>query len=231
MDPAVALQQADRISDDLRGRPDPQAEADLRTELAQLCRDYPAVAEQYWLPEILEDLGRAYERLGRTDDALAAVGEAIEAGLRGTPDPRTVLGEINYRAGRREEAEKIWAALLAEAPNDWWLHQNVAFEKADGGEWDDALAWIDQGVRLALAAGDPDRLLGQMSELRHRCLLALGLPADELQERAESFTPADRGRAGSAGPPIEPPARDLDARVGLIWIPDREYADALRRWP
>lgn len=248
MDEAAGLQRADRISTELRSRPGPQAEVNLWAELAQLGRDHPAVAQEYWLPDILEELGRAYERVGRVDDALAAVTEAIEAGLRATPDPRTILAEINYRAGRREEAETLWAAVVADTPNDWWLYNNVAFEKADGDEWDDALEWIERGIRLALAAGDPDRLLGQMSDLRHRCLLALGLPDDELQERAESARAEPRPPAWAkelprpephvqlpsvlaAPTPIALPDQKPTARIGLVWIPESEYSEALRRWP
>lgn len=106
VDEAAALARADRITADRGASPDPQAEADLLAELSQLRRAHPAVAEAYWLPAVLEDLGRAYERLGRVDDALTSVSEAIGAGLRGSPDPRTVLGEINYRAGRREEQRR-----------------------------------------------------------------------------------------------------------------------------
>ena len=209
---------------------------------------YPEDADaEFWLPEIWEDLGRAYAELGRVDEALRAVGEAIEAGLSGSPDPRALLGEINYQAGRRDVAQEIWACLRAETPDDVWLYNLVGMALAEGGEHTEAVLWLGEGLRIAIATGDPERLVDQLSHARAACLRALDEGEDGLQRTAEAFLAAPQpvpvpvraearpSAAGLAVPPegpSPPGAGDAAAtRLGMAWFPSGEYRAAVSRWP
>src|SRR5215218_1757410 len=73
----------------------PQDPARLAAALEQavrMCRRTPeATSGVFYLPELLGELAEAYECLDRTDDALAAMQAAIDAGYAGAPDPRCRL--------------------------------------------------------------------------------------------------------------------------------------------
>jgi tetratricopeptide (TPR) repeat protein len=93
------------------------------------CRRWPqATAGVFYPAELLGDLAEAYEGLGRTDDALATMQAAIDAGYTGAPDPRCRLAEILLRAGRAEEAHLIFTEVKAETPDDVWLYNNAGLE-------------------------------------------------------------------------------------------------------
>jgi tetratricopeptide (TPR) repeat protein len=96
----------------------PQDPARLAAALEQArwtrCRRWPEVASDvFYLPELLGELAEAYERLDRTDDALATMQAAIDAGYAGAPDPRCRLAEILLRAGRATEAHPIFDEVKA----------------------------------------------------------------------------------------------------------------------
>lgn len=69
------------------------------------------------MPDLLDELASTYCHLGRFDDALTAMREAIDAGAGGQPDVRCRIAEILMRAGRVDEAEPIWLQVRAETPD------------------------------------------------------------------------------------------------------------------
>ena len=75
-----------------------------------------------WLPECYADLAQAFDRRGQHDDAIASMESAIERGWGGRPDPRWDIAEFHLRAGRRDEAARIWADLKTKDPDDVWLY-------------------------------------------------------------------------------------------------------------
>lgn len=146
------------------------------------------------LPELLEELAQALAQLGRTDEALAAAQEALDEGLAGEPDPRCLLADIYYRAGRREEADAIWAQVHTDTPDDVWLYNSVGMEKHYGGEHEQALEWLGRGLELAQDQGDPQRLVAQLLDFRAGSLRALGRQDDDTQRRANAYRLADAAR-------------------------------------
>jgi tetratricopeptide (TPR) repeat protein len=66
-------------------------------------------------PFILDSLGWVHYRLGNTQEALVHLQRAYEA----RPDPEIAahLGEVLWKSGQRDEAQKIWRAALTENPN------------------------------------------------------------------------------------------------------------------
>ena len=140
--------------------------------------------------------------LGRTDDAIAAMRSAIAAGWRGRPDGRCRIAELLMRAGRVAEAAPLWDQVRADTPDDVWLYNNAGLEYADVGDDATALAWLTEGLELALVTGDPEHLVDQLRDLRGAALTRLGRPADRLQERATQFmaTPTPTGHRRAPAP-------------------------------
>jgi tetratricopeptide (TPR) repeat protein len=201
---------------------------------AQACRSDPGADELFDLAELHLKLSTEYQTLGHYEDALAAADAVIEAGMTMQPDPRCLRAEILMRAGRVADAEPIWAAVLADTPDDVWLYNNAGLEYADVGEHATALGWLTEGLRLALRTGDPERLVDQLLDLRRASLDDLGQPADELQQQAATFLhDTEQARPGQSSSvdesPVEPagPPRP----VLVAWLPARDYEEALALWP
>ena len=193
-------QELDRV---LAARPqDPAAAAVVLERAVAACRSDPAAADRWHEPELWDELVDVYEQLGRTDDAIAAMRSAIAAGWRGRPDGRCRIAELLMRAGRVDEARPLWDQVRADTPDDVWLYNNAGLEYAVVGDDATALTWLTDGLALALATGDPERLVDQLHDLRGAALSRLGRPADRLQERATQFLakPTPTGHRFAAPP-------------------------------
>ena len=202
-----------------------------------LTRTDPAAAEVFYLPELLDELAQAYGDTGRFDDALQTIHQALEAGLSGQPDSRCRIAEILMRAGRVDEAEPIWTQVRADTPDDVWLFNNAGLEYAAVGDHATALAWLTDGMRIALDSGDPERLVDQLIDLRRTSMTQLSLEPDDLQARAADFH-ATRERdtrqrilrtAAPATGATNPAA--VPRPVAWSWFPADEYDQALAQWP
>ncbi|MQA61797.1 MAG: hypothetical protein GEU86_09935 [Actinophytocola sp.] len=205
----------------------------LRLARATTVDELPPVAE------LAGELADVYERLGRVDDAVAAMREAISAGWKGVPDGRCRIAEILTGAGRLAEATAIWQEVAAEYPDDVWVHNNAGVEYAAAGEHDTALDYLTRGLRLALDTGDPERLVDQLADFRGRALTALGQEPDALQARAADFraaAPATRPMAPAViSSPAEPepsgaPVQEPIA-MAFAWFSRDDYPRAVARWP
>jgi tetratricopeptide (TPR) repeat protein len=144
-------------------------------------------ADVFDLADLYLELATEYQALDRWEDALAAADAVIEAALDMRPDSRCLRAEILMRADRVAEAEPIWAAVLADTPDDVWLYNNAGLEYAHAGDQATALNWLTGGLRLALRTSDPERLVDELADLRQTSLDNLGRPADALQEQAMTF--------------------------------------------
>jgi hypothetical protein len=135
-------------------------------------------------------------RAGRWDDAIAAKREAIDAGYRSEPDPEADIAECLLLAGRRAEADALFAALRERDPEDVWLYNAAAFAYA-GSDARASLEWSRAGIEVALRTGDPDGVAMQLLECADAVWDTLGDPTDEdLVERVEVFV--KRGFRASA---------------------------------
>ena len=111
-----------------------------------------------------------------------------------------------------------------------------------------------RGLQLAIATGDRERLVAQMSDLRRESLAALGRELDELEARADEFLtqpqppkPAwqprklpgvlaalDAAQGSALAPTAAVPAtKSSGDRVvlALSWFPREEFDAVLEAWP
>jgi tetratricopeptide (TPR) repeat protein len=163
---------------------------------------------------------------------------AIELGWGGRPDPRSDVAEFHLRAGRREETAAIWAELKGMDPDDVWLYDAAGLSYNEIGEHELAIAWLGQGIELAMRTDDPEGIIDQLSDVRRSSLEALDRDLDELEQRVGSFmaewSSEEHSRerrlarlyeAGNLSLPA--PARDDDDEevfMSLAWFPSGEYA-------
>lgn len=203
------------------------------------CEADAAAAEYLNVLELHSDLAETYDRLGRVEDALRHADVLADQGYACMPDPRCRRAEILTRHGRMDEAAAIWDAVARDTPDDVWVHNNAGLEYQAIGERETALSWLTRALELAVRTGDPERLLGQLRDLRAGCLSALGREPDVLQA-AEPVGP---------GPSPTPPARPLPPvaetagaghesaemmqvmSVMWAWLPAEEYAELAEHWP
>ena len=148
---------------------------------------------------------------GRYDDAIASFTTAIETGYRSWPLPEADIAECLLRAGRRDDAADLYRELQTRAPGDVWLHNSAGFAYVDIGDDATALDWFTSGLELALATGDPERVVGQLHDARTATLTGLGYDPDALADAADAFLtdpwqPPARWRAPAylGTPPLPP---------------------------
>jgi hypothetical protein len=214
----------------------PEAYAEVLEQAVAACQDDAEAASYLDVLELHSELAETYDRLGRVEDALRHADVLVEQGYACAPDPRCRRAEILTRHGRLEEAAAIWDAVARDTPEDVWVYNNAGLEYGAVGEHATALSWLTRALELAVRTGDPERLLGQLRDLRAASLAALGLDEDDLQT-AEPATPS-----GPVGKPVgiveqvrqrtrehREPTRLAPSAVA--WLPADEYADWPTNWP
>ncbi|MCU4186738.1 hypothetical protein K6U06_20405 [Acidiferrimicrobium sp. IK] len=94
--------------------------------------EHPCAHHQVSAYEVWDDIHWLHRRAGDYDAAIAAKREAILAGYRSEPDPEADIAECHLLAGRRSEADALFADLRVRAPDDVWLYNSAGFA-CDGG--------------------------------------------------------------------------------------------------
>jgi tetratricopeptide (TPR) repeat protein len=190
--------------------------------------------------EYLDELAYAYQQLGRFDEAIDAMREALAAGWDGEldehPSAQALIAELLLRAGHTRQADAAWLQAEREDPRDPRLHQAAGVAYADVGQHSKALPWQTKGLDFALATGEDDDLIWLLTNERAETLDVLGQPPDPLQLRAEERVERDEQAEQQR---IEAFYRDRSAQtirpqrasVGLAWFPDGQYQRALETWP
>ena len=181
-----------RINRALEARDPAGAAALLERALA-----HPQAADLY-LPELYERLGAVWRAAGRYDAAIGALERAIEAGWNGRPDLRSEIAELHLLVGREREAVELWAQVKADDPDDVWLYNHAALSYGDLDRHEEALAWLEEGLELALRTDDPERVIDQLLDLRDRSLGALGREPGELDRRGRAFLEAHEDEGAAA---------------------------------
>lgn len=229
------MDELDRVVRELReaaaGPPETYARV-LERALAS-CEADPAAAEHLDVLELHDELAEAYDRLGRVEDALRQADVLAERGYESQPNPRCRRAEILTRHGRAQEAAAVWDEVARDTPDDVWLYNNAGLEYGAIGEHEIALGWLTKGLELAVRTGDPERLVGQLRDLRAESLAALGREPDRLQTaepRPVPRTAAPRQRPAKAPAPVTR-GRVEQPPVAWAWLPADEYPHLEQRWP
>ena len=157
--------------------------------------------------DVLDETHQVLRQLGRFDEAIQAKRDAIAAGYRSSPDPEADIAEALVEAGRREEADALYAELRARDPDDVWLYNSAGYIYA-GVDDPEALRWLLDGIDAAIATGDYDQVIGQLVGMTRERWDRLGLQPDaDVIARVESFQrtwarPLYRPNASADLPPI-----------------------------
>jgi tetratricopeptide (TPR) repeat protein len=178
-------------------------------------------AVELFLPELHERLGAAWRAAGCFDAAIGAMERAIEGGWNGRPDLRSEIAELHLLAGRERQAVELWTRVKADDPDDVWLYNHAALSYGDLGRHEEALAWLEGGLELALRTGDPERVIDQLLELRDRSLRAIGREPSELDRRGRAFLEAREDEANAARETMRARDREIDAAAGA-WLDARD---------
>jgi SEC-C motif len=182
--------------------------------------------------ELHSELAEAYDRLGRLEEALRHADVLAERGYACMPDPRCRRAEILTRHARLEEAGWIWDAVARDTPDDVWVYNNAGLEYGAVGEHEIALSWLTRALELAVRSGDPERLVGQLRDLRAASLAALGRESDELQTAEPVGSEPVAARPMPSAGEIASGARGSTAMpVTWAWLPAAEYAELPEHWP
>ncbi len=240
-DVAVRTEDLDRLEAEIRqANRGPAAQyVEVLEHAIATCEGDAAAGEYLDVGELHSELVEVYDRLGRVEEALREADLLVELGYRSQPDPRCRRAEILTRHGRLAEAAEIWEAVAADTPDDVWVYNNAGLEYGAIGEHELALDWLTRALEIAVGTGDPERLLGQLRDLRGASLAELGRDPDELQSatpslpsparrdpsiRPQTDRPIDRDAGAVAESPVQMP-------VALAWLPADEYAEWPQRWP
>lgn len=190
--------------------------------------------------EYLDELAYAYQQLGRFDEAIDAMRQAVAAGWDGEldehPSAQALIADLLLRAGHTQQAATAWRDAEREDPRDHRLYEAAGVAYAGVGLHRKALAWQTKGLELALAASQDSDMIWLLTGERAETLDVLGQAPDNLQLRAEELVERDEREEQER---VDAFHRERDARtvraqrasIGLAWFPAEEYPRALATWP
>ncbi|MFP3883602.1 MAG: SEC-C metal-binding domain-containing protein [Actinomycetota bacterium] len=227
-----ALRQIDDLEDRIRkarDARDPESELAAYRDLAV----HPCTRHELDLAHVHDEIHQLLRKLGRYDEAIEAKRAAIDAGYRSNPDPEADIAETLMAAGRRDEADALYAELRQRDPEDVWLYNSAAFayQEVDDRE---ALRWLLDGIEVAIETGDPDQVIGQLLDLTEDAWDRLGeAPDTELVARVKEFQMTWRRPSYRPRFPIEPASWEELARCRHCGFdPDRPPPEAdIPGWP
>jgi hypothetical protein len=229
----------ERINSELdaaRERDDHRGQVRLITSALALPESEPDRAEY------LDELAYAYEKLGRFDEAVDAMRQAVAAGWDGElddhPSAQALIADLLLRAGHDQEGDEAWTQAERDDPRNPWVHSAASDAYTRVGLHRKALPWQTKGLELALAAGEGEgELAWHLTGERAQTMDALGLAPDELQLRAEELIERQEQQDRKAEleflrrwnqPQTVAPQQ---AYIGAAWFPADQYPRALQTWP
>jgi hypothetical protein len=155
------------------------------------------------------------ETSGRYDEAIAVLGELQE--VTGE-DQRWHVAWMHVLAGRRGEADAIWAALEREHPGDPTAPFLAGSAHAEADEPAVAAELFARALELALRGGADGETLRQIVGARSEALAAAGLEPEAIDESARLAL----ARAAAQG---------TDTPVATPYLGPEEFALAVEAWP
>lgn len=216
----------DRVRESEKKKDWDAALAGLHELLAHPCAHHQVLAYEVW-----DDIHSTLKQKGDYDAAIAAKQEAVRLGYRSEPDPEADVAECHLSAGRRAEADAIFAELKACMPDDVWLYNAAGFSYAFAGDPAEAARWFRQGIEVAIHIGDPDQVVVQLLDGLEGAWKASGAePEPGLAPRVQSFTDAWKPPAGHAYARWDDLPEHEDQPCGYCsYEPDRSWAEREER--
>jgi tetratricopeptide (TPR) repeat protein len=208
-DQGTLVELAARVEEALRQKRD---QPDLIAAVLDRALEQRGIEHLLDVAEALADLGEAYSRAGRTDEALAAHDRAVAAGWDCVPDARMDRARYLIRGGRLEEGRAVHDEIAAQFPGDVWCYNAAGLNEVEAGDPERAADWFGRGIELVLERGDDERVLPQLLDLREKSLAAAGREPDALQRRGEALFETELRRLEEAPPT---PHRPLPASATI----------------
>lgn len=186
--------------------------------------------------DMLEAIGLALAAAGEYDESIVTFERAIELGWDVVPDARCEIARVLLEADRHDQADALWRELWAAEPEEPWMLNAGGLSYHEVGRDEDAVRWLGEGLRIALADGDPLQIVDQMSDARRLSLKRLGREPDALEHEVEAL----RVRKDVGGTMRVEAGRALDRRLGIpprstsleaTWLCEEDDREARRRWP
>lgn len=186
--------------------------------------------------DMLEAIGLSLAAAGEYDESIATFERAIELGWDAVPDARCEIARVLLEAGRHDQADALWRELWAANPEEQWTLNAGGLSYHEVGRDEDAVKWLGEDLRLALADDDPLQIVDQMSDARRLSLKRLGREPDALEREVEAFrarksvgetTRVEAGRALDRRLGVPPRSTSLEA----TWLREKDDREARRRWP
>ena len=165
--------------------------------------------------EALEARVDTLETAGRYDDAIEALRELEQ--LTGQ-DQRWHVAWMHVLAGRRPEADALWADLEREHPADPTVPFLAGSAHAEAGQPEVAAPLFARALERALRSGADGETLRQIVAARTEALAAAELAPGEIDELARLAL----ARAAAQG---------ADTPVATPYFPPEEFALAVGAWP
>jgi tetratricopeptide (TPR) repeat protein len=200
--PEISPTESDRqiraITDRVR-RSEKASDWDAATDALHELLGHPCAHHQVLAYEVWDGIHELRKRAGDHDGAITAKREAVAAGYRSVPDPDADIAECQLLAGRRAEADALFADLRARTPDDVWLYNSAGFAYAEISDDAESARWFREGIDVALRTGDPDQVVTQLLEGLEAARAALGEePEAGLADGVEAFVRAWERPAGPA---------------------------------
>jgi tetratricopeptide (TPR) repeat protein len=153
--------------------------------------DHPCAHHQVVAYEVWDNIHELHKRAGDYDAAIAAKQEAVRAGYRSEPDPDADIAECHLLAGRRAEADALFAELRVRTPEDVWLYNSAGFSYAGVSDHLESARWFRDGIEVAFRTGDPEQVVVQLLEGLEAAWKASGeTPEPGLNEQVDAFVDA-----------------------------------------
>src|SRR3954454_2873035 len=165
--------------------------------------------------EALEQRIDTLETTGQYDEAIEVLGQLQE--LTGE-DQRWHVAWMHVLAGRRGEADAIWAALERDHPGDPTVPFLAGSAHAEADEPAAAAELFARALELALHGGADGETLRQIVAERTQALADAGLAPEPIDEAARLAL----ARAAAQG---------ADTPVATPYFPPEEFARAVAAWP
>jgi tetratricopeptide (TPR) repeat protein len=165
--------------------------------------------------EALEARIDTLEQTGQYDEAIAVLGQLQE--LTGE-DQRWHVAWMHVLAGRRGQADAIWAALERDHPGDPTVSFLAGSAHAEAGDAAVAAELFARSLELALHSGADGETLRQIVGERTTALADAGLATEPVDEAARLAL----ARAAAQG---------ADTPVATPYFPPDEFALAIEAWP